>query len=334
MAWKVTKSVLVLTDHKSHYPQESIYSFCNAILDRPETSRVVVVSRGNIENGGFFYGDQAVLYGKNLEGNFHRDSWSWVSGIERFNVNDFDLTLLRLDRPFDVHAAATLQSKLQSCPFVFNGIGGILKTRLKSFVASFDRFVPPSRLCMNEAEAFDFFEIFDDAVLKPDDGYAAKGVVRVTAGQMDGAEFTGPIHDYFATLRQDQDWPRVAVKFLRGISAGDKRLLIANGRLISCVLRIPRADRWLVNYDAGRTTMPSLPTKRELDIIEYVSEKIYGLNVLIYSIDTVEGEDGERLISEINSLNAGLLPLEHGANQFIDAQIAAAEIMRAAALVV
>lgn len=331
MAWRSQlTSILVVTDHNTHYPHESVYPICRALSRKRGVDRVNIVSRGVRSNSDFFRGDSRMFLAQRTGEHFRVGAWDWTADLIPCRIDEFDTTFLRIDRPFDAEFAIGMKRSLGGCSHVLNNIDGILKTKLKSFVAEFDQFTPPSRICSNVDEINDFASEYDDLVIKPDDGYAAKGVVRLQRGKVHGPDFVGSFSEYSLSVLVGGPWPRVAVRFLPRISEGDKRLLIANGKLVSSVLRVPHPGNWLVNYTAGRIVLPSWPTQRETEIIDYVSEKMKGLGVFIYSIDTIEDDDGQRLISEINSLNAGLLSFSLGENQDVDAEVVARELLRVA----
>jgi glutathione synthase len=96
------------------------------------------------------------------------------------------------------------------------------------------------------------------------------------------------------------------VKYLKRVTNGDKRILVLDGCIISAILRRPRnKNGWICNISSGGTVSKTAVTPAEIKIIKLVSQKLRRHNVYFAGIDTLEDDNGKRVLSEINVTNVG-----------------------------
>jgi len=99
----------------------------------------------------------------------------------------------------------------------------------------------------------------------------------------------------------------LAMKYLNGVSKGDKRIVVCNGSVIATVLRKPKGNNWLCNLSMGGTfEMDVGVTNSELEIIEQMNSDLQKKGIFIYGLDTLYDEQQQkRVLSEINTSNVG-----------------------------
>ena len=99
---KRSLSVLVLTDHRSHNSDNSLYALCSELRRHPEVSAVHIASRGNPANDAFFYGFQNIpLRAWALDGDMdYKDAaYRFMQETVPAHLRDYDWVWLRLPRP-------------------------------------------------------------------------------------------------------------------------------------------------------------------------------------------------------------------------------------------
>ena len=98
------------------------------------------------------------------------------------------------------------------------------------------------------------------------------------------------------------------MKYLKNVSSGDNRILVVGGQIMACSLRIPPEGSWLCNVAKGGKSVKSIVTKEEIEIVKGLTPKLISEGVFIFGVDTLEDDDGNRILSEVNTLSIGGFP--------------------------
>ncbi|WP_116125225.1 RimK family alpha-L-glutamate ligase [Lewinella sp. IMCC34183] len=293
-------SFLVLTDHSGHSDQNSLYSLVNTLRLDPRCAHVDVASRGDAQNAEFFAGGGAQVRGFRVTGplSYRSDGGAFRTADRQLDPKDYDVVWLRLPHPIAPAFFTWLEQVAApaaggSGPLVVNRPRGTLTTGDKSFLLNFPDLTPPVRLVTDEAEAREFAGEFP-IVLKPLRAYGGHGIVR-----MDHPD---------ASVQADWSAPYLAMKFLRNVSQGDKRILIVNGRILAASLRIPPPGEWLCNVaQGGRSVAADVEPEEEAMIAELAPVLLHH-GICFAGVDTLVNDDGRRVLSEINTLSIGGFP--------------------------
>src|SRR5690606_35071471 len=86
---------------------------------------------------------------------------------------------------------------------------------------------------------------------------------------------------------------------------GDKRIVVVNGRIVGASLRKPAEGSWLCNVSLGGSSEASHPDEREKTIAARVHDALAPLGIGIFGMDTLVDDQGQRVLSEINTLSVG-----------------------------
>ena len=97
----------------------------------------------------------------------------------------------------------------------------------------------------------------------------------------------------------------MAVKFLKNVDKGDKRIVVVNGKIIGSSLRLPAKDSWLCNVAMGGSSVAAVANDEEIKIVERINPKLSELGIVMYGVDTLMGDNGKRVLSEINTTSIG-----------------------------
>jgi glutathione synthase len=98
------------------------------------------------------------------------------------------------------------------------------------------------------------------------------------------------------------------VKFLKNVSQGDKRIVVVNGRIMGASLRLPPTDSWLCNVAKGGSSNFAKADSDEIDMIDKINPKLAEMGIIMYGVDTLVDDDGNRVLSELNTTSIGGLP--------------------------
>lgn len=299
---------LILTDHRGHSDQNSVYALSRALAADKRTEYAVAISRGVAANEAFFGGDlSAPVSGPAVTADFtfkpSGDNFR-AAGPPR-TLADFDVVWLRLPPPAAGRLLTALAAYADDHDLrIINDPRGIVRTGSKDFLLRFPEWTAPSRRCADGDELRAFAARFP-LVLKPLAEYGGRGLLRVTDGRVVGEDRKVTLDEW---LIDNDPADYLAMQFLARVTEGDKRILVVNGRILGASLRKPAAGEWLCNVARGGTSVAAEVTERERKMVAAVSPVLLGQGVVICGLDTLTGDDGRRVLSEINANSIGGFP--------------------------
>ncbi len=298
--------LLVITDHHNHQAYESLYPLLRAMYGHPACKKIVVISRAHPGNEPFFVKQKLQkVYGIEVDSTFdlEHSREALFSSPQAYSPTAFHQVLLRLPKPNPPDWFAWLESTLGSDKII-NRPGGILKTGSKAYLQHFPGICPPLQLC-HTLEEVDAFRQRFPIVLKPLSEAGGRGLVKIDGDRVWEGEDELSWQEYIPKLRESLQESLLAMKYLRRVGQGDKRVLVVNGKIVGASLRLPAKDSWLCNVNMGGHAIASKPTAEEENIAKITSAALKKEGVIIYGFDTLEDDDGKRILSEINASNAG-----------------------------
>jgi len=322
--------IITITDHNTHGSGESIYPLLSSISKDNRVEFVDVGSRGLSVNESFFTDSGSTqIVARRVDPNFsYSEDGGWFEASDlNVDITDYDALFIRLDRPVTDEFLDSL-SERASDTLVVNEPSGVKLTGSKQFLLSFPELCPPQKLCTTIKEIEDVVEKFP-TVLKPLHGYGGKGIIRIDGARVWDGQDEVQISEFRAELidRLEKFGPFLAVKYLKNIHLGDKRVIVVNGSVVGAMLRIPKHGSWLANMTQGGTTEYCEIEPEEHAIAERISPEISDAGVAVFGFDTLVDDSGKRVLSEINTLNVGgfLQAEQHSGKPIVD--IAAKEIV-------
>ncbi|MFK7946727.1 MAG: RimK family alpha-L-glutamate ligase [Saprospiraceae bacterium] len=301
---------LVLTDHSKHSGENSVYALMSKLSQHPNCERVDIASRGNHSNDAFFEEQETEkVYAISVTKDFTFDETGrqFSENGKIVAIRDYDVIILRLPRPVSSDFMGFI-GYLGENKVIINHPDGIEKTSTKAFLLNFPEICPPMKLCKSIDEIIAFSNRFT-IVLKPLKEYGGKGLLKINGDILNDGNSDFDTTDY---LRKQKEYIEtegyLAMKFLKNVSEGDKRILVVNGQILASSLRLPAKDSWLCNVAQGGRSVPSEVTPEELQIIKRITPKLLKAGILIYGADTLVDDNGKRILSEINTLSIGGFP--------------------------
>ena len=300
---------LVLTDHSKHSKENSIYPLLKELYRHPDCQEVDIASR-SIEENNLFFEKQKIdeLYARPVNTSFHYDASGKVfrSNLRKVDYDSYDVVWLRMARPISDELLLWLDQSTSA--LLINKPSGIIKTSNKAYLAKFDDVCPPIKLVYSIQEIRAFAQNFD-IVLKPLREYGGKGILKIHGDILDDGEQTHLTETYLKNIENYiEKEGYLAMKFLKNVTQGDKRILVVNGEIMAASLRLPPEDSWLCNVARGGTSVKSEPTEEEIKIIQRITPDLLKEGILIFGADTLTDDDGKRILSEVNTLSIGGFP--------------------------
>lgn len=212
------------------------------------------------------------------------EAWVDLEAQTDGGLDRFDAVIMRKDPPFDmeyVYATYLLELAEQAGVRVYNRPRSLRDFNEKLAIARFPRFVAPTLVTRSDTEIRAFLAEQGEIVLKPLDGMGGSSVFRV--GRTDPN--LGVIIETLTDLGRRTV---MAQRYLPEIVAGDKRVLLVDGRPAPFALaRIPKEGESRGNLAAGGRGVAQPLSDREREIAETIGPELRAAGLLIVGLDII-----------------------------------------------
>lgn len=302
------KKVLILTDHKNHTVENSLYDLSVKMVAHPMAESVDIATRFNSKNKDFFLHDsKASLWATSVGADFcfKTSEHPLDYGLKQLDLEEYDLVWLRLPPPLSSAFLEFIDQRFNSA-VIINDPKSIEETGSKDFLVNFSSVCPPMRICKSFSDIQSFSDLFP-IVLKPFKEYGGRGIVMIENEKVSSGNESWSMTD-FQKIYEANPIDYLAVKFLRNVKQGDKRIVVVNGEILGASLRLPAENSWLCNVAMGGTSNMTEVEPEEEEIIKLIDPILSEKGIVMYGVDTLVGDDGKRVLSEINTTSIGGLP--------------------------
>jgi len=300
--------VLILTDHKNHSAENSLYELSVKMLAHPTTESVDIATRYNLKNRDFFSLDlHASLLVTSINSNFSYQEIDHPldKGNRQIDLNMYDLVWLRMPPPISVDFLDFIDKSFPEA-IIINDPKSIFETGSKEFLMNFPSVCAPMKVCKSLDDIVEFSRLFP-IVLKPFNEYGGRGILKIDKGVVSSGNKDFSFEDFSKKYSQNSiDY--LAVKYLENVKQGDKRIVVVNGEILGASLRLPAENSWLCNVSMDGSSNITEVTPEEKDIINLINPTLTKMGIVMYGVDTLMGDDGKRVLSEINTTSIGGLP--------------------------
>jgi glutathione synthase len=214
------------------------------------------------------------------------DPADWYSLGEKTDtpLTELDAVIMRVDPPFNmeyVYTTYMLQVAEKEGLLVVNRPQSLRDCNEKFFATHFPQCCPPLIVSSNPQLLRDFYERHSDIVVKPLDGMGGEAIFRVKPGDPNFSVI-------LETLTQHGKTTIMAQKFIPQISAGDKRILMVNGKPIPYGLaRIPPEGETRGNLAAGGNGVAQVLGERDLWIANEIGPELVKRGLLFVGLDVI-----------------------------------------------
>lgn len=300
-------NLLILTDHTNHSKENSLYILAKAMRQHPQCASVTVATRGLAVNDSFFKARKSgEIFVAEVGDDFaFTPSGKYFSdGLWKANFTDFDAVWLRMPPPLSKDFLDFLNTFSEQ--IIVNRPDGIWQTGSKRFLLNFPELCPKMQVCDSVDSIIKFKNQFP-IVLKPFREYGGKGIVRIDGDRVwEGKQET--TFDAFIDKIKYTDFEYLGVKFLKNVTKGDKRVIVVGGKILGASLRLPAKDSWICNVAMGGNSNHATADAEEIAMVEKINPTLQKMGIVMYGVDTLVGDDGKRILSELNTTSIGGLP--------------------------
>lgn len=219
------------------------------------------------------------------------DDWFSADAARRARLDGFDVVWMRKDPPFDLayFHATLLLDLVRSSTLVVNSSQALRDGNEKLFALRFPDLCPPSLVSRSIDDILEFRERQGaDIVIKPLDGCAGRGVVRIGPGDESARsilEISTANEEHFL----------LAQRYIPEVRNGDKRIMLVDGEPAGAVLRVPRSGELRANLHHGATPCKTDLTPREREICSIIGPELRKQGVIFAGIDVIG-----RYLTEVN----------------------------------
>ena len=204
---------------------------------------------------------------------------------------DFDAVLMRKDPPVDVNYlhATWILDHARGKTLLVNDPRGLRELNEHLAVLQFPALTPPT-IVTRSADKLRAFQAQQGGaiVVKPVDGYGGLGIFVVRDGDPNASSIIE------TSTGAGTRWT-LAQKFLPEASAGDKRIILADGEPVGAVLRVPATAEARGNLHVGGRAVKTEIDARDREIIAAVAPWLREHGQILVGLDVIGG-----MLTEIN----------------------------------
>ena len=213
-----------------------------------------------------------------------RKEWYRFGGTATIPLDQLDVILMRKDPPFDMEYIYTTylleQVQNRGC-LVVNRAQSLRDANEKLFTLRFPQCCPPTLVSRGSQGFRDFLEKHGDIILKPLGGMGGASIFRVRAGDPN-------INVIFETLTGDGSRFAMAQRYIPEISAGDKRILLIDGKPVPYALaRIPPPGETRGNLAVGGRGVGVPLSERDQWIAGQVGPELQRRGLVFAGLDVI-----------------------------------------------
>ena len=296
---------LILTDHSSHSSENSIYALTTELINHTAVEKVYVASRKSTQNNHFFQRNKTYeIWGKEIVSSFDYSEYDHPleSGLCILNISELDFIWLRLPPPLSAEFCQFIAEEFSDKVIVNNPLA-IHETGSKEFLLKFQDVCAPMKICRSFEDIIEC-KLLYPVVLKPLREYGGKGILKIEGERVFMKDQVIHINE-FQKIYAENPIEYLAVKFLKNVGQGDKRIVVIDGEIMGASLRLPPPDSWICNVSMGGSSRAAEVTEEEIHIIHRINAPLKSRGIIMYGADTLVGDDGKRVLSEINTTSIG-----------------------------
>ena len=232
------------------------------------------------------YSDQGVSRARMRELQVKDDPENWFEfGKESDQaLGDLDVILMRKDPPFDmdfIYSTYLLEEAQRSGALIVNDPQSLRDCNEKMFATQFPQCCPEFLVSSSESILKGFHDTHGDVIYKPLDGMGGASIFRVKPDDPN-------LSVVLETLTLGGKRQIMAQKYLPDISAGDKRILLIDGKPVDYALaRVPASGESRGNLAAGGKGIAQELSDRDRWICDQVSARLKAKGLLFVGLDVI-----------------------------------------------
>jgi len=219
-----------------------------------------------------------------LEVRDNEDDWYTLSEQRTAPLDELDVILMRKDPPVDmefIYTTFLLQRAEAHGTLIVNNPASIRNANEKLYTAWFSQCCAPTRVSREIKQLKEFHHEHGDIIVKPLDGMGGASVFRIQKSDPN-------LNVILETITGNGTTSAMAQRYIPEITAGDKRILMINGKPFPHALaRIPTGGETRGNLAAGGKGKGVDLSKRDLWICEQVGPALREQGLMFVGLDVI-----------------------------------------------
>jgi glutathione synthase len=207
-----------------------------------------------------------------------------LSAPQAIRLSELDVILMRKDPPFDleyIYTTYLLEQAEEQGTLVINKAQSLRDCNEKLFTREFPQCCSPTRVSRKSARILEFLDHHQDIIIKPLDGMGGRSIFRIKEADPNTNAIIESVTEHATKQVMVQ-------RFIPEISAGDKRILLIDGKAVPYALaRIPAAGENRGNLAAGATSKGIPLTERDKWICQQIGPSLSRKGLLFVGIDVI-----------------------------------------------
>jgi glutathione synthase len=223
------------------------------------------------------------------------------------DLGDADVVLFRTDPPVDrryLDATFILDQVDATETVLVNDPRGIRLANEKLWALTHPELCPPTLVAADAGLIDAFVAEHRRCVIKPIDGHAGRGVLRLDHDDPNRASIT-------ELLTEHGRRPAIVQPWLEAVAAGNKRIYLHAGEPVAAALRYPAGG----DFRIGMPDRLAPLTDREQHICDTLGPELVELGLILVGLDVIDD-----LLIEVNVTSSGAL---HKADQILGTTLCA-----------
>jgi glutathione synthase len=220
--------------------------------------------------------------------------WLTATGPQRVWLDEMTAVFMRTEPPVDqtfITATLILDLVDPARTALINDPGGLRACSEHLLPLRFPELIPPTIVTADERTVRSFLAEYQTAVVKPVDGFSGHGVLRLDRHDPNlGSLIEISTHGGARAV--------VVQRFLREVSAGNKRIFVIEGEPVGAVYRFPQAGDFRIGNPAAEAPL----TARDHEICARLAPTLRRHGIHLVGLDVI----GPYLI-EVNVTSVGAL---------------------------
>jgi glutathione synthase len=211
----------------------------------------------------------------------------WVS------LGDHDAILFRTDPPVDRRYldATLIIDYVSPATLLVNDPRGIRAVSEHLWALQFPDLCPATLVAADSALIHEFTERHQQCVIKPVDGHAGRGVLRLNAGDPNRASIIELLTGHGQRAVVVQEW-------IAAVRDGNKRIFMHNGEPAGAAIRYPIGPDFRIGMPAAVAGL----TERDREICDRIGPGLRALGLVLAGLDVIGG-----YLIEVNVTSSGAL---------------------------
>ncbi|WP_413204662.1 glutathione synthase [Rhodospirillum sp. A1_3_36] len=202
---------------------------------------------------------------------------------EVIDLGSVDVVLMRQDPPFDMGyiTATHLLEHIHPQTLVVNDPREVRNAPEKLFVTRWPELMPPTLITSDKAAIDAFREEHQDIIVKPLFGNGGAGVFHLKPGD---ENLNSLLEMFRASIGRE---PLMIQRYMPAVRAGDKRIILVDGKPVGAVNRVPAAGESRSNMHVGGRPEKCPLTPRDREICEAIGPTLKEKGLIFVGIDVI-----------------------------------------------